>query len=105
MEDSASRRAEDTENETPAERTTQLRLPAGIEETTQLRLPPGAERPAEKTTQLRVPSRAEIEARSGAEDPAQRPDRGTASGHRGTRRKPAMPSALAGRWARIARRL
>lgn len=117
MEDSASRRAEDTENETPAERTTQLRLPPGIEETTQLRLPPraeettqlrlppGAERPAEKTTQLRVPSRAEIEAHSGGEDPAQRADRGTTSGHRGTRRKPAMPSALAGRWARIARRL
>ncbi len=71
---------------------------------TQLRLPP-VPNAAEKTTQLRVPSRAEIEARSGAEDPAQRADRGATSGHRGTGRKPAMPSALAGRWARIARRL
>jgi membrane peptidoglycan carboxypeptidase len=109
--------------ESPAELTTQLRVPPQPERpaelTTQLRVPPQPERPAELTTQLRVPSPAELttrlripsppedadETHPGAEESTQRADGATSSRHRGARRKPAVPSALAGRWARVARRL
>jgi membrane peptidoglycan carboxypeptidase len=109
--------------ERPAELTTQLRVPPQPERpaelTTQLRVPPQPERPAELTTQLRVPSPAELttrlripsppedadETHPGAEESTQRADGATSSRHRGARRKPAVPSALAGRWARVARRL
>jgi membrane peptidoglycan carboxypeptidase len=109
--------------ERPAELTTQLRLPPQPERpaelTTQLRVPPQPERPAELTTQLRVPSPAELttrlripsppedadETHPEAEESTQRADGATSSRHRGARRKPAVPSALAGRWARVARRL
>ncbi|WP_329534363.1 transglycosylase domain-containing protein [Streptomyces sp. NBC_01450] len=109
--------------ESPAELTTQLRVPPPPERpaelTTQLRVPPQPESPAELTTQLRVPSPAELttrlripspsedadETHPGAEESTQRADGATSSRHRGARRKPAVPSALAGRWARVARRL
>lgn len=89
----------------PARRRTENEVPA--EETTQLRIPPSAETPAERTTQLRIPSRRNVsaEAHQEAEESAQRVDRGASSGHRGSRRKPAPPSGLAARFAPLARRL
>ncbi|MEU9291392.1 transglycosylase domain-containing protein [Streptomyces sp. NPDC048275] len=84
-----------TENEVPAERTTQLRIPFLAERTTQLRIPSPAEVPAED------PVGADPE----AENPAERANQGAGSSHRGSRRKPAQPSALAGKFAPFARRL
>lgn len=94
----------------PAEETTQLRIPPA-EETTQLRLPPRADRPAEETTQLRIPPRADVPDETPAEEPpeaeedTQQADRAANSRHRGSRRRPVQSSALAGRLAPLARRL